>query len=147
MYNVRLLIHSNIYCNFSLSTSCSAKPFCIAKLVLWNITFKDICDTILLCMIFLMFDHFVWSSFEGYPSHSKISNPSPTSGETPIKFTQTCFPPTHSCTRTSVGRSVDLAFCALVKKFTCAFLLTELLHAYKYQKAHLWLGHACIWSM
>ncbi|GAU26182.1 hypothetical protein TSUD_354040 [Trifolium subterraneum] len=50
----------------------------------------------------------------------KSPTPSPTSGETPVKSTQACFPPTHPNTRTSAGRSVDLASCGnegeLVKK-------------------------------
>jgi hypothetical protein len=36
------------------------------------------------------------------------SLPNPTSGETPVKSTQTCFPPIHSYTITSVGLRVSM---------------------------------------
>ncbi|PNX76148.1 trafficking protein particle complex subunit 1-like protein, partial [Trifolium pratense] len=65
-------------------------------------------------------------SFEGCLSYSKISTPSSTSGETPVKSTQACFPPTHPNTRTFVGRSVDLPSCGSVKKFTGASFFTEI---------------------
>ncbi|KAK2368527.1 hypothetical protein QL285_081715 [Trifolium repens] len=49
----------------------------------------------------------------------------PTSGETPVKSTQTCFPPIQPYTRTSAGLSVDLPSCGSVKKFTGASFFTD----------------------
>jgi len=50
-----------------------------------------------------------------YPT---IKGPTPnlTSGETPVKFTHACFPPTYLYTITSTSLSVDLLSCGLVKK-------------------------------
>ncbi|MCH91213.1 hypothetical protein A2U01_0012139 [Trifolium medium] len=55
----------------------------------------------------------------------KSPTPSPISGETPVKSTQACFPPTHPYTRTSVGRSVNLPSYGSVK-FTGASFFTEI---------------------
>ncbi|MFS7972086.1 hypothetical protein Hanom_Chr09g00840641 [Helianthus anomalus] len=46
----------------------------------------------------------------------------PTRGDTPVKSTHACFPPSHPKTRMSADRSVDLPSKGSVKKFTGAFL-------------------------
>jgi hypothetical protein len=58
-----------------------------------------------------------------------------TSGETPIKTTQTCFPPIHQYTRTSARRSVDLPSCGSVKKFTSVSFFTEISACLKISKS------------
>jgi hypothetical protein len=50
----------------------------------------------------------------------------PTRGETPVRSTHACFPPTHPKTKTSAGLSVDLPSIGSVKKFTGASFLTEI---------------------
>jgi len=52
--------------------------------------------------------------------------PNPTSGETPVKSTQTCFPPTHPYTITSAGLNVDLLSSGSVKKFIGASFFTDI---------------------
>ena len=52
--------------------------------------------------------------------------PNPTSGETLVKSTQACFPPTHPYTIASAGLRVDLLSSGSVRKFTCASFFTDI---------------------
>jgi len=56
----------------------------------------------------------------------KGPTPNPTSGETPVKSTQACFPPTHPYIITSAGLSVDLLSNGSVRKFTNASFFTHI---------------------
>ena len=47
-------------------------------------------------------------------------------GETPVRSTHACFPPTHPNTKTYAGLSVDLPSNGLVKKVTSGSFLAEI---------------------
>jgi len=56
----------------------------------------------------------------------KGPTPNPTSGETPVKSTQACFPPTHPYTIISAGLSVDLLSSGSVRKFIRTSFFTDI---------------------
>jgi len=74
---------------------------------------------------FLMFCHFAWRIFRVVYPTVKGPTPNPTSGETSIKSTHACFPPTHPYTISSTGLSVDLLSSGSVRKFTDASFFTD----------------------
>ena len=70
--------------------------------------------------------------------------PNPTSGETLVKSTQSCFPPTHSYTITSADLSVDLLSSGSVRKFTGASFFTDIPVGLKISKS-ISLTKSCLY--
>jgi hypothetical protein len=73
---------------------------------------------------------YVWplcmKQLPGLPVPVKVPVPNSTSGETPVKSTHACFPPTHPYTITSAGLRVYCPSRGSVKKFTGAFFFTDI---------------------
>ena len=85
---------------------------------------------------FLMFATLLDAAFRVACPTVKGLTPNPTSGETPVKSTHACFPPTHPYTITSAGLSVDLLSNGPVMKFIDVSFFTDTPASLKYQKVH-----------